>query len=567
MERLPGSLLLLSLSALLAGALAACGSSGDSSTESTTQSASAQMRTGSLTNPAPYIPSQCYTVTKDASGGIHNPCYACHITSVAPNYANDANVQLAYSFPTPALTNHWSNLFKDRSAAFAKLGDDEVMSYVRQSNYFNGDGSIKLVKQLKNVPAAWDADNDGKWSGFVPDLYLRIDDDGFDHDTQGAYTGWRAFAYFPFLGTFWPTNGSTDDVLIRLASAFRNNESGSFDLSVYKTNLAIVEAMILRHDVTIDATDETVLKVDLDRNGSLGTATKVTYDWAPTEGRDMSFVGQARLQQSAGTVHLAAGLFPEGTEFIHSVRYLDVDAAGNVSMAPRMKELRYAIKKTWYGYSALSMQAAEEIKEKNQFPERTRQITGSAEVGLSNGQGWTFQSFIEDAQGELRPQTYEENVFCMGCHSGIGATTDSNFSFPRKFGASAPNRGWYHWSQHSLAGIAEPKRSDGKGEYAYYLEQNGAGDELRENDEVRSKFFSTDGTLNSDALARLANDITYLLLPSSKRAIALNKGYRVIVQEQSYIYGRDAAVKPATNVHSSVKENQATGITTPLAGP
>lgn len=558
------TLLIATLATIATGFLVACGSDG---TAQGNADASVAMRTGYLTNPAPYIPSQCYTKTEDGSGGVHNPCYACHIESLAPNYINDADVQLEYSLPTPALTNHWANLFKDRSAAFAAIGNDAILAYVRASNYLNADGSIKLVDRLANVPAAWDADNDGTWNGYVPDLYLRFDDDGFDHDLQGNYTGWRAFAYYPFLGTFWPTNGSTDDVMIRLASTFRLDEFGTFSLTVYQTNLAIVEALILRRDVAIDAIDETALKVDLDKDGVLGTATKITYDWAPTQGRDMSYVGQARLQQQAGTVHLAAGLFPEGTEFIHSVRYIDVDNAGNISMAARIKELRYAIKKSWYSYSALSMAAAEEAKEKDQFPERTRQITGSAEVGLSNGQGWTFQSFIEDANGDLRPQTYEENVFCMGCHSGIGATTDSNFSFPRKFDTTTHRRGWYHWSQHTMAGLDDPLRSDGRREYAYYLEQNGAGDEFRENDEVQSKFFDASGALKSDALAALADDITYLLFPSRERAIALNKGYRVIVREQSYIHGRDAAVKPATNVHSSVTEDQPTGVITAITGP
>jgi hypothetical protein len=38
---------------------------------------------------------------------------------------------------------------------------------------------------------------------------------------------------------------------------------------VYKTNLAIVEAIITRRDVSIDATDEKALGVDLDKNGKL----------------------------------------------------------------------------------------------------------------------------------------------------------------------------------------------------------------------------------------------------------------------------------------------------------
>jgi hypothetical protein len=40
----------------------------------------------------------------------------------------------------------------------------------------------------------------------------------------------------------------------------------------------------------------------------------------------------------------------------------------------------------------------------------------------------------------------------------------------------------------------------------------------------------------------------------------LNKAYKIIVDEQSYIYGRDAHVKPSTNVHQEVKIDQKTGL-------
>lgn len=557
----------LSVTALSVMLVACGGGNTPEDQQAPQEDASVLMRTGQLVNPAAYIPSQCYTKTEDTQGKVHNPCYSCHIPSTTPNYLDDGDLQLAYSFPEPALENRWSNLFKDRSEQFARISDDAILTYVRQDNYLNADGSIRIAERLGKVPAAWDADNNGQWDGYVPDLYMQFDQEGFDHDLTGAYTGWRAFAYYPFLGTFWPTNGSTDDVLIRLSAPFREKESGAFDIVVYKTNLAIVEAMITRRDVAIEATDEQAMGVDLDKDGSLGEAVLVKYDWAPKEGRDMSYVGRARLLQSEGVLHLAAGLFPEGTEFIHSVRYIDVDDQGGIRLAKRMKELRYAIKRTWYTYSDLDSMASSEVREADMFPERLRQITGSAEVGLSNGQGWTYQSFIEDAQGDLRPQTYEENVFCIGCHSGVGATTDGNFSFARKLGEDTPQRGWYHWTQHGMEGLDEPVRSDGNPEYAYYLEQNGAGDELRENDEVQAKFFDTSGNLKPEALEQLRQDITYLLYPSKERAIALNKAYKVIVEEQSFIYGRDATVKPATNVHRSVEDGQPTGVITPVAGP
>jgi hypothetical protein len=70
-----------------------------------------------LINPAPYIPPQCYTRTKDDRGGVHNPCYTCHTSPQRPNFTRDAELQLAYAFPDLLTTNHWRNLFRDRNAA------------------------------------------------------------------------------------------------------------------------------------------------------------------------------------------------------------------------------------------------------------------------------------------------------------------------------------------------------------------------------------------------------------------------------------------------------------------
>src|SRR5688572_5753840 len=49
-------------------------------------------------NPYAFVPPQCYTKTVDAAGKAHNPCHTCHVASRAPNYINDAEVQLAYDF-------------------------------------------------------------------------------------------------------------------------------------------------------------------------------------------------------------------------------------------------------------------------------------------------------------------------------------------------------------------------------------------------------------------------------------------------------------------------------------
>ncbi len=560
---------LMVLLGILAAATGCSGSGTAATTASTavTAGAATDLRSKVVVNEAAYIPAMCWTKTEDTAGVVHNPCFSCHTASAEPNYNNDQALQQSYDFPEYARTNHWSNLFKDRSTQVADISDSDILAYIRASNYLGVDSSIKIASLLAKVPSGWDFNGNGVWDGYLPDSYLNFDAEGFDRKPNGDYTGWRAFAYYPFLGTFWPTNGSTDDVMIRLGEAFRKNSAGQFDLTVYKVNLAIVEAVVKRSNIAITAVNENLFGVDLDKSGSLGIATSITYDWAPLQGKQMSYVGLAGLQQAAGTVHLAAGLFPEGTEFLHSVRYIDVTATGGIALGARMKELRYAKKRSWYSYADLEMQANAAVKEKASFPDRLETYIGDVEQGIGNGQGWVYQGFIEDRDGNLRPQTYEETIFCMGCHGKLGVTSDGIFSFPRKLNAGSFQQGWYHWSQKGLSAVPEPILVTDSGsvrEYSFYLLTNGAGDELRENLEVYNKFFDAAGSLQADMVSQLNNDVTVLLNPSSQRALLLDKAYRVLVKEQSFVYGRDAVVTPARNVHQSVSAGQSTKVMTPV---
>jgi len=519
-----------------------------------------------LSNRTAFIPPQCYTRTQDERGRVHNPCYVCHQSSVAPNYINDSDLQLAYAFSPTARINRWSNLFVDRRAATAAIPDEEILSYVRTSNYFDGAGGIALAAALANVPPAWDVDGDGRWGGWVPDVRFSFDERGFDRTAEGTPTGWRAYAYYPFPGTFWPTNGSFGDALIRLPEAYRQNEAGVYDEAIYALNLAIAESLATRRDVPIPPTDEAAVGQDLDQDGALGEATVVRFRHTP--GRPtMNYVGRAAAIAEANRFRIAPGLLPEGTEFVHTVRYLDV-VDGEVRMAARMKELRYMRKAGWKSYGELEEQAAIEAREKESSPHVVRRFGGSAEYGIGNRAGWVLQGFIEDADGALRPQSREEHAFCIGCHSGIGATTDSVFSFARRLPADSFQGGWFHWSQRGLEGIGEPMRGDGQGEYSHYLEHNGAGDEFRANEEALARFFDDAGQLKAEARAALAREVETLLLPSPERALALDKAYRLIVEEQSFVRGRDAMPAPAIEVHRELPEEaQETGIEAVLHGP
>jgi hypothetical protein len=518
-----------------------------------------------LTNRIAYIPAQCFTKTR-ASGAdtAKNPCYVCHSRAEPPNYTSDQEVQRKLSFPFAAKTNPWTNLFDPPVLRTSSGTDEAILAYVRRSNYFDDRGNIVLAQALGAPPLNWDANKNGRWDGFTPDMWFRFDERGFDHRPDGSMSGWRAFAYYPFPGTFFPTNGSADDVAIRLDPVLRQDKEGRFDPVVYELNLAIVEALIRRTDVVIDPVEEAPLGVDLDLDGHIGRATRVAFDGAPDHsGRTrMHYVGMAHEKESASFFPIAPGLFPLGTEFFHTVRYLDIGSDGVVAMAARMKEVRYARKVRWASYEIARANMLSEAQHQDESPDGTHDVEWVGEEGVFT-RTWLLQGFIEDRDGSLRPQTFEETASCPGCHAGIGATTDGTFSFARKMGAAEHARGWFHWSQRDLRGIAEPQRADGQYEYTFYLLQAGAGDEFRENTEVLLRFFDERRALRSDEVAKLRRDISSLLLPSPERALALDRAYQAIVREQRFDLGRDVVLSPVQNVYRTVPLGEPTGIHEP----
>jgi hypothetical protein len=512
-----------------------------------------------LSNPAAYLPAQCYAVTQDTPGGrTRNGCFACHQAPRAPNFVEDAEVQTVLTVARSAEENRWTNLVQPPPPV--ELPDAELLAWVRSSNYVDERGGLRLAAALANPPAAWDGNGDGRWGGYTPDCWFQPDAEGFDHSPDGAMTGWRAFAYAPFPGMFWPTNGSAGDVFIRLPAAFRRDKAGRESTAVYRLNLAILEAYLRRVDVPLPPTDERELGSDLDGDGVLGTATRVAFVWPPKPERPFGYVGEAAGLDRAKDGWPAAGLYPRGTEFLHSLRYLDVEG-GQVRMAARMKELRYMRKTRWLTYSDLQLAAEAEAREKMKQPDKLKRVLADVERGVGTGTGWLMQGFIEDAGGALRPQNVEETTACIGCHGGVGATTDSTFSFARKLDpGSSWQGGWYHWGQRGLKGIPEPRRADGQGEYAHWLAQVGAGDDYGTNDEVQARFFRKDGTLRPDAVKALTKDISVLLVPSPRRALLLNRATLALVKAQRFERGRDVTVGTPPKVRARLEQDGATGI-------
>lgn len=428
------------------------------------------------------VPPMCYTKT----AGVSNACWTCHTLGTPPNHKDDRNLQEEYAFSEFALQNRWTNLFKDRRQEIAAVSDADILAWIRGDNY------TPLRESLAKLP---------DYGGYRPDLDFDqgFDEDGFARDGSG----WRALRYAPFPGTFWPTNGSTDDVCIRLPEKFRSPARAD-----YLQNLALVEA-------------------------SLTT---------PPE-RQVSLPSHYR--GDASDVPLRRFLYPEGTEFLHTVRYLDPDQPTMLSR--RMKEVRYSRKISSPDDAALNRHYAKELddKEKGKLPG----FQGTPLLGFRNRLGWLYQGFIEDSIGRLRVQTREEHLTCMGCHTSIGVTVDGSFSFPRKLpGADG-------WRPQDLRNIRlRPQVGHPEPEVLTYFRRVKGGDEFRSNDELLRRWFR-DG--EPDAVRVLAaKDLAELLMPSRERALGLNKAYRRIVAEQSFHLGRDAFLSPTVNVHAKIENGQ-----------
>ena len=472
-------------------------------------------------NPESVIPPQCYTKTQ----GNKNPCYACHQSythdKARPNMMGDGGLQGEYQFSELGETNHWKNLFVDRRDMIALISDEEIKQWIQTDNY------TEFTQRQK-------ADTD--WQGEVtPIKNLAFPRQAFDeYGVAKDNSHWIAYNYKPFPSTFWPTNGSTGDAMIRLPNLFRE-KNGQFSQDVYFANLGLVEmALKQTQSVSIPPVSEIVIGVDLNGDGALSQNVREIHY------RD-HYLGDANHTP------LAYMLYPEDTEFLHTVRYIGVDERGEIYNAPRMKEVRYMRKHSFKSKARLSTAYYREAKEKH-F-EKMPQTRLMADKGFNNNFGWTINAYIEDEQGQLRQQHGQELAFCNGCHKSVGATFDQTFSFPRKVDGLA---GWGYINlkdQHDAPNIGEKQ-----GEFLTYMQRVGGGDEFRQNREMLSRWFKQDGTVDQDKVAQASN-VYDLITPSPRRALDLNKAYLTIVKEQSYLFGRDATLTEASNVLQQIDDS------------
>lgn len=468
-------------------------------------------------NPEAVIPPQCYTKTES----VNNPCYACHqsyeFAEMRPNQMGDGSLQGNYEFSEVGLTNSWKNLFIDRRAMIEEIADDFIQDYVNTDNY-----QPALAQQI--LPAEMQLEQ----LSFPAQAF---DENGFARD--GSF--WVAYNYKPFPSTFWPTNGSTGDAMIRLSTAFRSID-GKYSQDVYLANLSLVEMALKElHQLPVNGLNETVIGVDLDLDGELSEAV-------------FSIKRQAHYVGDAVDIELGHMLYPQGTEFLHTVRYIGVNDDGSIYNAPRMKEVRYMRKHLYRSRESLASAYYAEAKDKH-F-EKLPQTKYLGEQGIVNGFGWTINAFIEDENGSLRAQHEQELAYCNGCHKSVGSTFDQTFSFARKVPGS---KGWGYLDLHALNDA--PNIGELQGEFLTYMQRVGGGDEFRQNQEMLDKWFKADGTVDVDKVLAAAS-LYELITPSASRATNLNKAYLSIVREQSYLFGRDATLTEATNVLHHIDAEQ-----------
>lgn len=477
-----------------------------------------------MTNAEALVPAMCYT-EHDVQ---YNACYVCH-QDIIPNQErankmHDGFLQNEYIFSDYAMKNNWTNLFIDRSAEVAQITDKAIDTYVNTENY------TALAPLLE----------ENGFIGYIPDLNdFHLGAEAFNEDGLAKDgSGWVAFNYKPLPSTFWPVNGSTDDVLIRLHKDFRQSADGNYSVETYKFNLAITEAALKDlKTISVPDLDENSIKIDLNGDGALGIVDEIN--------RPDYYVGKASYMP------VETFLYPRYTEFLHSVRYIGSTEEGDIHNAPRMKELRYMIKvksyadeSTPYTKNVLAGMYDDEWQEKNE--ENNAPTFGSlGEKGLDNGMGWWLQAFIEDESGDLRPQTYEETFYCMGCHTNLGSTLDQVFSFARKVDGKD---GWGYIDLRKM--LDTPNIGETEGEILTYFKRVGGGSEFRAQNDIHDKFY-TNGVLD-EVKVKSASSIYELITPTRSSALEMNKAYKILVESQDFVSGREGNGKPVENVHKEI---------------
>lgn len=426
------------------------------------------VRTGAPYKPSynedPAISPQCWIET---GYGTQNACQYCHTDYLASiehgNAFPIADDQVLYSFPTANLNRIlWRNiLFPEEIEQRLKdeglqIPSRDNVDYVRQDNWSDlyakvrdggndnwlnndrPDDSFALFPALDPRHLYPYNQNDPTGGG----THGYIDPEGFVRDEQNGYTGWRTVNFFPYA-IFTPLTGSVSGIYLRLPRQFMT-ENDEFDAEVYKRNLDLLERNI----------------------------------------KDRSFE-ETQYYGDASSIPVKKGFYPVSTEFAHPLHYVDLYADGDAgndvngvvgnagktyefpgTRSKRVKEIRYMYK--WKDVGL------EDITEDDNDDHEFEMFVGREGQGwVENGAGWILAGYIEDRMGNLRPQTTEEMVQCIGCHANVGNTVDAVWSFQRKLpgdkGWGEMDYGVYSYDRRDKTKLQDYMNTGvGKGELEYF---------------------------------------------------------------------------------------------------
>ncbi|MFA5648370.1 MAG: hypothetical protein WC951_08660 [Bacteroidales bacterium] len=418
-------------------------------------------------NEEPEIPAQCWIET---SYGTQNACKYCHTDFLAEvehgnNFAT-AEDQEEYNFPSANLNRIlWQNIIypqniETRLAAEGILVPSiEDVAYVRVNNWLSkytevrpdGHNGWLNDKSLNENFILFPALNPNHLFPMVSENPTHngangyIDTEGFVKDEKNEYTGWRAVNFFPYA-IFTPLRGSVSGIYLRLPAEFMQSNS-KFDVSVYKQNLELLE--------------QNIKNQPMDKSNYVGDAKGVS---------------------------ISKGFYPVGTEFAHPLHYVDLNADGEVGVvvdgvmangdmqyefpgtrSKRVKEIRYMYK--WKEVGLDDIGEDEEEDDGDGDEDDFGLYIGHEEQGwVDNDAGWIVAAFIENREGELRPQTTEELAQCLGCHSKVGNTVDAVWSFQRKL------PGMEGWADMNY-GLYSSKNSDKTHLHDYLYKETGMGEQ------------------------------------------------------------------------------------------
>jgi len=351
-------------------------------------------------NEEPSIPAQCWIET---GYGTQNACLYCHTDYLASIEHGNAfplgEDQILYSFPSPDLNKVlWRNtIFPEEIVERLKkegiaLPDREDVAYVRRDNWqpafekaqrdktdnwLNVGAEEFILFPALNPAHLYPETGDDPTSG---GKHGYVDKNGFVRDEKGGYTGWRAVNFFPY-GIFMPMSGSVSGIYLRLPRQFMTKDNKICSETWHK-NLDLLEKNIKNRN----------------------------YE-------------ETRYFGDAAEIEVKRGFFPVGSEFAHPLHYVDLKADGEYgdkldavvdskkrdyefpgTRSKRLKEIRYMYK--WKDVDV------EDIDEDAHFEDFA--IGHEGQGWVDNNVGWLLSAYIEDRNGDLRPQTSEELMQCIG---------------------------------------------------------------------------------------------------------------------------------------------------------